>query len=184
MYFYIYASCFKGKPVTTQHDWTDFTVKPMVLHGSNAPMQCCPLGIKFPVFGMWQCFALMRFMFARTNHTLSSALEVSSHILLHFPEFSNLSCRACCMCTAAPSSTEQHHPPKPQCGWGTNDYGCWLQLQMLTITEEKNRVGQNVPSTNTAGITGGEGGGEQGSQTLPSHPTAVGLFWDLGSFGI
>lgn len=55
---------------------------------------------------------------------------------------------------------------------------------MLTITEEGKRAGQNVPSTNTAWITGGEGGGEQGSQTLPSHPTAIGLFWDLGSFSV
>lgn len=70
-------------------------MKPMVLR-PNAPMQYRPLGmsIEFPVFGMRQCFALMRFMFARTNHTLSSAPEVSSHILLHFPSFSNQSCWA------------------------------------------------------------------------------------------
>lgn len=89
-----------------------------------------------------------------------------------------------CMCTAAPSSTILQNPDVVEEPTTTAAGLKWLQLQMLTITEEKNRVGQNVPSTNSAWITGGEGGGEQGSQTLPSHPTAVGLFWDLDSFSI
>lgn len=140
--------------------------------------------MEWPVFGMWQCFALMRFMFARTNHTLSSASEVSSHVLLRFPAFSDPSCWA-----AACAQRHRAAPSSKSPMWSRNRRlraaGLkWLQLQMLTITEEGNRVGQNVPSTNTAWITGGEGGGEQGSQTLPSHPTAVGLFWDLGSFNI
>lgn len=84
------------------------------------------------------------------------------------------------MCTAAPSSTILQNLDVVEEPSTTAAGLKWLQLQMLTITEEKNRVGQNVPSTNTAWITGGE----QGSQTLPSHPTAVGLFWDLGSFSI
>lgn len=140
--------------------------------------------LELQVFGMRQCFAQMRFMFARTNHTLSSAPEVSSHVLLHFPAFSNPSCWA-----AACAQRHWAAPSSKSSMWLRNRSlrvaGLkWLQLQMLTITEEGNRAGQNVPSTNTAWITGGEGGGEQGSQTLPSHPTAVGLFWDLGSFSV
>lgn len=63
--------------------------------------------MELPVFGMRQYFALMRFMLARTNHTLSSAPEVSSHVLLHFPAFSTPSCWAAACAQwhrAAPSS--------------------------------------------------------------------------------
>ncbi len=109
---------------------SDFTMKPTVLR-PNAPMQYRPLGmsIEFTVFGMRQCFALMRFMFARTNHTLSSAPEVSSHILLHFPAFSNQSCWA-----AECAQRHRAAPSSKTSMWLKNQrlYGCWAQVASIT----------------------------------------------------
>ncbi len=152
---------------------SDFTMKPTVLC-PNAPMQYRSLGmsIEFPVLGIWQCFALMRFMFARTNHTLSSAPEVSSHVLLHFPAFSNPSFWAAACAQqhrAAPSSKTPMWFEEPT----TTTAGLkWLQLQMLTITEENNRVGENVPSTNTAWITG-ERAGKSNVTIPPNHHRVI-----------
>lgn len=160
---------------------SDFTMKPTVLC-PNAPMQYRPLGmsIEFSVLGIWQCFVLMRFMFARTNHTLSSAPEVSSHVLLHFPAFSNPSCWA--------TACAQHHRAAP-----SSKTLMWLKNQWLWLLDSSGfnyRCSQlqrkitGLGRTCQAQTLPGSQGREQGSQTLPSHLTAVGLFWDLGSFSI
>lgn len=118
-------------------------MKPTVLH----PMS----SFRNRISSFGTCFALMRFMFARTNHTLSSAPEVSSHKLLHFPAFSNPSCwvAACARWhRAAPSSKIPM--------WLRNQRlraaGLkWLQLQMLTITEERTGLGRTCQAQTLPG---------------------------------
>ncbi len=160
---------------------SDFTMKPTVLC-PNAPMQYRSLGmsIEFPVLGIWQCFALMRFMFARTNHTLSSAPEVSSHVLLHFPAFSNPSFWA--------AACAQQHRAAP-----SSKTPMWLKNQRLRLLDSSGfnyRCSQlqrkitGLGRTCQAQTLPGSQGREHGSQTLPSHPTTIALFWDLGSFSI
>lgn len=86
------------------------------------------------------------------------------------------------------SGTGQHHPPKARCGRGTDDYGLLSSSGFNYRCSQLQRKGKGLGRTCQAQTLPGsqeeKEGGEQGSQTLPSHPTAIGLFWGLGSFNV
>lgn len=151
---------------------SDFTMKPTVLC-PNAPMQYRPLLNEHWIssFGDMTVFCSDEVYVCKDKP--HSFISPGSFL----PRTSPFSCifqpilLGRCMCTASLSSTILQNPDVVEEPTTMAAGLKCLQLQMLTITEENNRVGENVPSTNTAWITGERAG--KSNVTIPPNRRRV-----------